>query len=177
MPYIASFRAGNFDFVLITAHIRWGDSKQSRIRPLNLLADWIHNRHNDPFTIDRDIILMGDFNIPKVNDALFKAITSRGLKIPNALRGVKHGSNPAKNKRYDQILHYPSETNVFTDRAGVLDFYKKGHAGIKDLYPTDTPTKQEFTYEISDHLPLWIQINTDTFDEQLDQIINPLGQA
>ena len=177
MPYIASFRAGNFDFVLITAHIRWGSSKKSRIRPLELLAQWIYDRHTDPFTIDRDIILMGDFNIPKVNDDLLKAITGKGLKIPRALRGVKHGSNLAKDKRYDQILHYPSETNVFSDRAGVLDFYKGGRSGIKELYPEDTPTKAEFTYEISDHLPLWIQINTDTFDEQLDQILNPLGEG
>ncbi len=175
MPYMASFRSGNFDCVLITAHIRWGNSKMSRIRPLKLLAEWINDRHHDPFTIDRDVILMGDFNIPKINDDLYKAITSKGLKIPGALRGVKHGSNLAKNKRYDQILHYPSETNVFTDRAGVLDFYKGGQSGIKELYPMDTPTKTEFTYEISDHLPLWIQINTDTLDERLDQIINPLG--
>jgi len=174
MPYIASFRAGNFDFVLITAHIRWGVGKKSRIRPLTLLAEWIHDRHEDPFTIDRDIILMGDFNIPEVDDDLFKAITSKGLKVPQALRGIEHGSNLAKNKRYDQILHYPSESNVFTDRAGVLDFYAKGPVGLKELYPADTPTKDEFTYELSDHLPLWIQINTDTFDEKLDQIINPL---
>ena len=32
---------------------------------------------------------------------------------------------------------------------------------------------KEFTFEISDHMPLWIQVNTDTLDEQLDQIINP----
>ena len=28
------------------------------------------------------------------------------------------------------------------------------------------------TYALSDHLSFWIQINTDTLDEQLDQIIN-----
>jgi exonuclease III len=177
MPYIASFRAGSFDFVLITAHVRWGKGKKSRIRPLKLLAEWIDKRHRDPFTIDKDIILMGDFNIPKINDDLFKALTSKGLEMPKALRGIKHGSNLAKDKRYDQILHYPSTTNVFTNRAGVLDFYKGGVKGIKDLYPEDTPTKAKFTYELSDHLPLWIQINTDTLDEQLDQIINPGGEA
>lgn len=174
-PYIASFKAGSFDFVLITAHIRWGSGKKARIRPLKLLAEWIDKRRKDPFAMDKDIILMGDFNIPKVNDDLFKAITSKGLRMPKALRGIKPGSNLAKNKRYDQILHYPKETKAFTKRAGILDFFKGGAKKIKDLYPTDTPTKDEFTYQLSDHLPLWIEINTDILDEKLDQIINPRG--
>ena len=29
-------------------------------------------------------------------------------------------------------------------------------------------TKREFTYELSDHLPLWIQVDTDTDEEELD---------
>ena len=29
------------------------------------------------------------------------------------------------------------------------------------------------TYELSDHLPLWVQLNTDNDAEQLDQILNP----
>ena len=37
-PYMASFRAGNFDFILLTVHIRWGDRRQDRIAPLKHLA-------------------------------------------------------------------------------------------------------------------------------------------
>ncbi len=47
-PFIASFRAGNFDFVLITAHIRWGKKGSDRIGPLKLLAEWIHKRKKTP---------------------------------------------------------------------------------------------------------------------------------
>ena len=32
-------------------------------------------------------------------------------------------------------------------------------------------TKLQFTFELSDHLPLWIHVATDTQDEKLDQII------
>lgn len=71
-PYLASFRSGNFDFVLITAHIRW-DAEQNRVRPLKLLADWIEKRRQEPYAVDRDIILMGDFNIPQIDDELFAA--------------------------------------------------------------------------------------------------------
>lgn len=168
-PYIASFRAGSFDFILITAHIRWGRKAKDRIKPLTLLAQWVEKRRKEPYAADKDIILMGDFNIPKVGDPLYEAITSKGLKAPKALITSELGSNLAKNKRYDQILHYPKESKSFTNEAGVLDFYT---GGIRKLYPKDTLTKKAFTYELSDHLPLWIQIDIDTTDEMLDQVIS-----
>ena len=33
--------------------------------------------------------------------------------------------------------------------------------------------KREFTYQLSDHLPLWVQLDTWTDDEELDQLIGP----
>ena len=169
-PYMASFSAGNFDFMLIAAHIRWGSGKKARIKPLKLLAEWIDKRRREKHVVDKDIILLGDFNIPKVDDALFKAITSKGLKMPKAIRGIKHGSNLAKNKRYDQILHNPNYSKCFTNNAGVIDFYT---GGIDKLYPGRKLSKKAFTFQMSDHLPLWIQIDTDTDTEQLDQILKP----
>jgi hypothetical protein len=75
---------------------------------------------------------MGDFNVPTTNDRLFKAITSKGLEIPRGLRGVTHGTNLAKDKRYDQILHYPNYPENFSNEGGVLDFYDDDH---EPLFP------------------------------------------
>ncbi|MEA1958984.1 MAG: endonuclease/exonuclease/phosphatase family protein [Chloroflexota bacterium] len=167
-PFVASFSAGSFDFVMIAAHIRWGSGASARVKPLELMAKAIDKRRRERHGIDKDIILLGDFNIPRVDDKLFQAITCKGLRIPEALRGAEHGSNLARNKRYDQILHYPSQTKCFTNNAGVLDFYT---GGISKLYPGEDIDKRKFTYELSDHLPLWVQLDIDTEDEQLDQII------
>ena len=42
----------------------------------------------------------------------------------------------------------------------------------QDINPKAPPlTKAEFTYQMSDHLPLWIQINTDIDGMMLEQII------
>ena len=79
---MASFSAGSFDFVMITAHIRWGKSVKSRLGPIQMLADWIHERRQSPAVVDKDIIVLGDFNITSRRSSLFKAITSRGLRIP-----------------------------------------------------------------------------------------------
>jgi endonuclease/exonuclease/phosphatase family metal-dependent hydrolase len=76
------------------------------------------------------------------------------------------GTNLARDKRYDQILLLARQPQNFTNAGGVLDFYASDH---KPLFPD--LTKEEFTYQMSDHLPLWIQINTDIDGIVLDQII------
>lgn len=165
-PYIASFRAGNFDFVAITAHIRWGDSEDARKQELQLLADWVEAKAKEPHAEDKDILVMGDFNIPSRDSDLFSAITSKGLKIPDGLVGEKFGTNLAKDKRYDQILHMPRYPANFADHGGILDFYA---GDSKALFPE--LTKRAFSFQISDHLPLWIQVNTDIYGMRLEQII------
>ena len=170
-PYVASFKSGNFDFSVLTAHIRWGDSAAGRIGELQAVADWIalkvdlikkgRKSWDEP-----DIFVMGDFNVPSRQSALFAALTSRGLKIPTALSKDAFGSNLARDKRYDQILHLPDYPENFTGHGGVLDYYAGDH---RKLFPN--LDKTQFTYQMSDHLPLWIQVNTDIDGKQLDQII------
>jgi endonuclease/exonuclease/phosphatase family metal-dependent hydrolase len=168
-PYIASFRAGNFDFHCITAHIRWGSGRKSRVKELTLLADWIDLRQKSKAESDKDIILMGDFNIESGADELLEAITSKGLRIPGALTD-KPGTDLGKISHYDQILHYPAfSPSTFSNNGGVLDFYCDDHTAFP---PFKGLTKQLFTYQLSDHLPLWIQLKTDVEDEKLDQIIS-----
>jgi len=45
-PYMASFRSGNFDFVALSTHIRWGKSAKSRIGELELLAKWVDGKRD-----------------------------------------------------------------------------------------------------------------------------------
>jgi endonuclease/exonuclease/phosphatase family metal-dependent hydrolase len=165
-PYIASFRAGSFDFVALTTHIRWGDAEASRQQELDILADWVEAKRKEKTSEDKDLIVMGDFNIPNQKSPLFKAITKHGLQVPKALRKLEFGTNLEKDKRYDQILHHPIYPESFTNNGGVLDFYT---GGIGTLFAG--MEKQAFTYQMSDHLPLWIQINTDIEGNRLDQII------
>ena len=170
-PYIASFKSGNFDFVVLTTHIRWGGSAKERLPELQAIADWVSDKRallaagrrswDEP-----DIFVMGDFNVPSRRSSLFKALTSTGLSIPSAMIKDEFGSNLARDKRYDQILHLPHYAENFTNRAGVLDFYAGDH---KVLFPD--LTKDEFTYQMSDHLPLWIEISTDVDALQLQEYV------
>jgi endonuclease/exonuclease/phosphatase family metal-dependent hydrolase len=169
-PYVASFKAGNFDFLAFTTHVRWGDSEEKRMVEIQGLANWLGDKIADKNCEDRDVIVMGDFNIPSRGDALFKALTSRGLVLPKALIKDEFGSNLARAKRYDQIMHFARYGEDFTLAGGVVDFYASDH---KPLFPD--LSKEEFTYQMSDHLPLWIQINTDIDGVELDQLIQRKG--
>jgi exonuclease III len=170
-PYIASFRAGTFDFMLIASHMRWGDSKDERRDALEALANWVKKRCDDEHVVDHDIILLGDFNIPSVKetDELFKAITSTDLRIPPGLVDIR-GTNLSGRNRYDQILHFPRQNNNFTGNGGVLDVYKDDY---QILFPDTMESNEDLTWQMSDHLPLWVQIQTDTEDEELDQLLAP----
>ena len=56
-----------------------------------------------------------------------------------------------------------------TKAGGSLDFFGN-EKSIKQLFPGGM-TKEKFTYQLSDHLPLWIQINTATEGFKLEQIV------
>jgi endonuclease/exonuclease/phosphatase family metal-dependent hydrolase len=175
-PYMCSFRSGNFDFIAIASHARWGTGTEGRKAELQMLADWIDNRFNDKYVEDHDLIVMGDFNIPEIDDELFKALTCRGLKIPDTLRNLKNGdqlvggSNLNKNARYDQILHLPTMDKRFSNKGGTLDFFKDVN-GIKKLFLNSNYKINDFSFQISDHFPIWVQINVDIEDQHLDQIL------
>ena len=173
-PFMASFRAGNFDFVMLETHIRWGSVAADRTKELSMLADYVYDRTVATDAIDRDVLVMGDFNIPSLDSDLYRAATARGLTMPPGLTNVS-GSNVAaklaKNKRYDQILYNPVYTKSITDQGGILDFYQDGWGA---LYPEAAgPHDMKFTFQLSDHLPLWIMINTDIDGEQLDEQLAP----
>ena len=162
-PFMASFSAGSFDFVLLAAHAQWGTAA-GRTAELQSLADWVDLKRREKTFVDKDFIVVGDFNVD--TPAQLAALTSKGLQMPGALKGKTYGTNLAQDKRYDQILQYADYPQNFADQAGILDFYTGGTA---DLFPG--LEKAAFTFQMSDHLPLWMQINTDIEGEKLDEII------
>ncbi|HSF96374.1 MAG TPA: endonuclease/exonuclease/phosphatase family protein [Thermohalobaculum sp.] len=170
-PYMASFVAGNFDFMLVATHIRWGSGEDDRMEEIEALAQWISKRVKEKGAFDRDIIACGDFNIPSVKSDLYKAFSSRGWTMPRSIIEGSKGSNLEAKKRYDQILYNSKFTTLDNPKGGVLDFYQGDFA---PLFPAEFfpgKTKKDLTWELSDHLPLWMQIDTWSDDETLDQII------
>lgn len=53
---------------------------------------------------------------------------------------------------------------------GTLDFFSSD-AFIKELFPNKNYTREKFTDQLSDHFPLWVQLDTDIEGERLNQIV------
>lgn len=190
-PYLVSFQAGWFKFNLCTVHIYYGkdtgEQFEQRITEIENLSLFFKKRAQ---VEDENFILLGDFNILDNEDRTMKALLKGGFNIPEAL--VKRsGSNLEKNKFYDQIVYKEGKNKVkFSGNAGVFDFYETVYNDDeKDLYYEDfcntmkannKEYSKEFfdkkfkewkTYQMSDHLPLWVEFDINYSDEYLKTLI------
>src|SRR5690606_37072058 len=160
-PYSAAFRSGNFDFVAITAHLRWGKSKAARLQEISRFANWVDFKLRREDRVDSDVIVFGDFNTE--TPAMHAALLANGLCLPAALTDIK--TTLAGNKHYDHILHHPQFTKSFADTGGVCQLFSKADA------PWFGVSAERLSYQLSDHLPVWAQVRIDTDGEKLDQLI------
>lgn len=163
-PYLATFQAGKLSFLLVNVHLFFGsDTKKADIerRALETLAvaRWAQQREKSKFSFTRDIVALGDFNMPKVapSDPIFRALTSRGLHLPDHTSEV--GSNLTSDKHYDQIAFFPGATQAdFTGKHGVFDFDAVVFPDLWQRSQTDFNTYVK--YYLSDHRPMWMEFKT-----------------
>ncbi|WP_461208687.1 endonuclease/exonuclease/phosphatase family protein [Desulfocurvus sp. DL9XJH121] len=191
-PFMVGFKCGWSTFCLCTAHILWGtgggDSPSDRVAEIANLAQFMRKRALDPDSWSRNIILLGDFNIAKTSDATFKALTDAGFTVPAEVMG--HPSNAPKTKHYDQIAFYEDDKRLeTTGRAGAFDYFATvfrdpgdeaayaeamGEAYLKDSKSRtrDAASRRNYwkkwrTFQMSDHLSLWVELKIDYSDEYL----------
>ena len=90
-PYMAAFatRNGNFRFLLVNVHLFYGSDSKNNIERRSLetfaVAWWADRRRRSANAFVSDIIPLGDFNLPKLDDSdpIYKALRSRGLHLPD----------------------------------------------------------------------------------------------
>jgi endonuclease/exonuclease/phosphatase family metal-dependent hydrolase len=160
-PYIALFSAGTFSFQLVSVHLYFGSESTTSMnrRALETLAvaRWADYRRNSGRAVTQDIVVLGDFNLPKavVGDPIFDQLTARGLELP--AHSTQIGSAIASDSHYDQIAFFPGETQAqFTGAMGVFDF---DGALFRTLW--ESRSRADFLaymrYYVSDHRPLWAE--------------------
>jgi len=160
-PFLVSFEAGHLKFLLVNVHLYFGeDTKKDRERrALEAYATsrWADLRQKSKNAYVRDIIVLGDFNLPKVEpgDLIYSALSKRGLRRP--LHSTRIYSNLTKDKEYDQIMFFPGHTKKdFTGNMRIFDF---DGALFPDLWKTRTEKqfRSFLRYYISDHRILWAE--------------------
>jgi endonuclease/exonuclease/phosphatase family metal-dependent hydrolase len=163
-PYLVSFAAGKFQFTLMTVHLYYGkdaDAKSLNRRCLEAyaVARWADLRSKSKYTYNgiKDVFALGDFNLPKrdTNDAIYKALVKRGLQLPDHTSLVY--SNISNDEQYDQIAFLPgTKSRIVND--GVFPF---DNAVFADIWQTKTHTEFRgyIKYYISDHRPMWMELD------------------
>jgi endonuclease/exonuclease/phosphatase family metal-dependent hydrolase len=176
-PFMCGFKSGWTDFVLATVHIYYGDSVPEdprRLQEIKDLAEFIKTRSEKDSSFTKNWIALGDFNIFKKTDATMKALDDAGFKVPTALaKDNIPGSNVTKDKYYDQIAFKVDEERFKAkEKAGIFDFYQyvfkdSDEATYKPYMPQESKYKMWRTFQMSDHLPMWVEIKIDYSTEYL----------
>ena len=159
-PYLAAFEYNNFIFLLINLHVFFGSEQQADLNRRALetyaLARYADLRRKSKNAYTKNIIALGDFNLPKVDkdDIIYKALTKRGLKLPE--HSTRVYSNIVNDKQYDQIAFFPGLKSKIEGH-GVFDF---DQVIFPDLWQeSSTKFRNYLKYYISDHRPMWMQID------------------
>jgi hypothetical protein len=193
-PFLVGFAIDWFRCTLCTTHILYGESvaeDPERLEEIRALSSFLAERAKEDHAWAKNMILLGDFNIFDTTDRTMTAILDAGFTIPEQLKG--HPSNAPKTKHYDQIAFIAPdlEDRLRLSEAGVFDFY--GHVYRPDdellyaeemgegyLRKSDGSERTEQgrttyyrsywrTHQMSDHLPMWIALETDFGEEYLQE--------
>jgi endonuclease/exonuclease/phosphatase family metal-dependent hydrolase len=158
-PYAVSFQAGDATVILVTLHVLYGTGPGDRIPELTAIARWMADWAQQSHRWHHNLVVLGDFNIDRQGDPLYRAFTSTGLTVPAALNAVRRSifadpGQPTQDKYYDQIAWFERGKGQLINlpllSAGGFDF-------VEHLYRDLGMSKAQMQYRVSDHYPLWVE--------------------
>lgn len=159
-PYAAGFVRDGTEFTLTTVHVLWGRKPADRLKELTAFAAWMRGWADRPQDWNRNLLVLGDFNLDRTDDPLYQAFISTGLWPPAELSHVPRTvfDAPKAQHHYDQIAWFNDPTKPdlpsllrgidYTGRCGSFDFLPYALSGL---------TKTQASWRISDHYPLWVE--------------------
>ena len=203
-PFLVSFQSGWFKFNLCTVHLYYGSSsgvgKDRRIREIEKLSAFLKKRSMKD---GENYIMLGDFNIVSPTDDTFKPLKKHGFTVPQGvyksnLKGNMYydqiafrvqkdhlqlgDSNPNSGVfDFSKYVFKDDELDVYHDlmeNTNVRDFHDKGR---KKGQPRTWDEKAVYyrnnwrTWQMSDHLLLWVELKVDFSNQYLDRLKNRLA--
>ncbi|MGB7241229.1 MAG: endonuclease/exonuclease/phosphatase family protein [Sulfitobacter sp.] len=189
-PFFASFQAGWFKFTLCSTHIVFTevDNRPMREDEIRAVAKILKKRAKDA---DEVHVFLGDMNIETRDDAGFKALTENGFIVPDmgptTLTGTKHydqiaftGPQDETHKLASGVIRWQDAVFTQTEASDYEQVAKEirqpPNTGVAYAdWPSEYPSWR--THEMSDHLPVWIEIEVDYSDDYLRSVgeLTPSG--
>lgn len=148
-PFYASFKAGEFDFTLMTIHILYGESAADRTDEMKQIAD-VYTFMQGRDEKENDVILTGDFNTEPwhSNFEYIKQISAVKYAITKGKSTLGESGN-----LYDNII-FDSSTQEYTNSKGIYLF--------DEILGLDKDKAQEM---VSDHRPVYAVFCTGEDDD------------
>lgn len=150
-PYGATFKIGEFDLTLVSCHSIFGDSvSQRRIEALMMID--VYEYYQELDEKENDILLSGDFNIPAYDDS-FAKMYSNGDQLYYGIDPTTKTTigKSGLSSSYDNIFYSYKYTSEYTGNSGIIDFTNGEYRKVRK--------------SISDHLPVFIEVDTSRDDD------------
>lgn len=164
-PYLASFELVGtpLGVQLVNVHLFYGSegAKDMDRRTLETVAvaRWTALRSKSQYGGARELIALGDFNMPKPrrdgSNEVLGALRNGGLVIPPHSSEI--GSSIASDNHYDQVAMLPTTTRAWLVQVGVFDY---DAVVFPDLWKSrgEAAFKRYLRYYLSDHRPMWVEL-------------------
>lgn len=195
-PFLVRFQSGWFKFNLCTVHLYYGEDTgalyQRRVNEIDSIAGFLKKRAEED---GQNYILLGDMNVVSPDDPTMKALKKHKFILPADLtednNPARWRSNMSGDKHYDQIAFLPRKDELTlgpsTNNAGVFNYYKAVYTDneCEQYFPLgaangkwpDNETKRKTyyckewrTWQMSDHLPLFVELQIDFTEKYLQRI-------
>ncbi len=195
-PTFTGFESGWRKFSIVSVHLHPGDgtsNKALRKKEVQLLMEIINKKTTIPETEYRNMIILGDTNLYEDDEDIVKLITDNDFVESDGLVGKF--TNTSLNQIYDRIFlnvddyFKIAKAEDGTEKGGVFNLfdyvYKNEpdeiekyhdlmlkHKGDPSTLTDDAKFKSYFNNywkrnQVSDHLPVWLELQTESSDEFL----------
>ena len=150
-PYGATFKIGNFDFNFLLAHTIYGNNVSQRKAENMKMIDVYHYFQDRDFK-ENDVIIAGDFNLYALDES-FKSLYKDNDKITYAIDPAIKTTIGQKGRAnsYDNMFLSTIHTKEFTGSSGAIVFSEENPKLLREI--------------ISDHIPIFIVVNTTEDDD------------
>ncbi len=202
-PTFTGFESGWRKFSIVSVHLHPGegsDNEAIRKEEVRLLTEILKEKLDSSAFENRNMIILGDTNLYDDDDDIVKLITDTGFVESEGLIGKF--TNTSLNQIYDRIfLNVDDYFKIATDeneieKGGVFNLFDHVymdspdeiakyhelmliHKENPDTLTDDTKFRSYFNRywkrnQVSDHLPIWLELQTESSDEFLINKLNKI---
>lgn len=200
-PAITGFESGWKKFSIVNLHLQPGNSlahRAKRKQEVKYLLNTIMDKKDGNRLWNDNLIILGDTNLYKNNTDIVDLFTQRDFKECESLKGK--ATTPSGTKSYDRIFlnvdkYFKLKTNRrMLENGGVfnpfkyvfrkedeMDYRKKMLRHKDDPTTLDSPEAFQRYFnrywkvgQLSDHLPIWVEIEADSSIDFLESKRNKI---